>query len=127
MAEPQRLPVQAVRQQLPRLSNYLSKTDYDRLEALLPLFTPAEASQADLAACLAQVATGRSTQEQLADFRALRGRLRQAARLPEALKVDIQGTTRATNAVKAAVGVKVVGAVDVDGDVGVVVGCDVVH
>src|SRR5215471_7149814 len=80
MAEPQMLPVHAVRQQLPRLGNYLSKADYDRLEALLPLFTPAEASQADLATCLDQVATGRTTQEQLADFRAFRGRLRQAAR-----------------------------------------------
>jgi hypothetical protein len=70
MAERPILSVAAVKQQLPRLENFLSKADFDRLEALLPLFTPQQASKADLAACLATVAAGRTTQEQLADFRA---------------------------------------------------------
>src|SRR5262245_17873246 len=79
MAERPILSVAAVQQQLPRLEDVLSKADFDRLEARLPLFTPQQTSKADLAACLATVAAGRTMQEQLADFRAFRQRLRRAA------------------------------------------------
>jgi hypothetical protein len=91
MAERQIMSVVDVKRQLPRLKEMLSKADFNRLEALLPLFTPKHASKASLAACLDTVATGRTTQEKLADFRALRQRLRQAARkarLSLTLEVD---------------------------------------
>ena len=74
MAEPQILAIADVKQQLLRLNEWLSKADFDRLEALLPLFKPRQASKALLADCLNTVATGRTMQEQLADFRAFRRR-----------------------------------------------------
>ena len=91
MAEQQILSATTVKQQLSRLSNVLSKADFDRLEALLPCFTSRQAPQANLAACLDAVAPHRTAQEQLADFRAFRQRLQQAARkagLRLALQVD---------------------------------------
>jgi uncharacterized protein YjbI with pentapeptide repeats len=69
-----------MRRHLPRLHEALSKADYDRLEALLPLFVHEENTQAGLAACLDCLMPGRSPQDQLAAFRALRQRLRKATR-----------------------------------------------
>jgi hypothetical protein len=73
------LPVADLRQHLPRLGNFLSKADFDRLTAILPFFKSQQASKAALSACLGAIATGPTTQEQMADFRAFRQRLRQAA------------------------------------------------
>ena len=78
MAEAQILPVADLRQHLPRLGEFLSKADFDRLTAILPFFKPQQASKALLSACLDAIATGRSPQEQMADFRAFRQRMRQA-------------------------------------------------
>lgn len=94
MAEPQIVPVAAVTQDLARLDAFLSKADYDRLQALLRLFTPGQAAKVDLARCLNAVSPGRATREQLDDFRAFRQRLRQSVKkagLALALEVDSKG------------------------------------
>jgi hypothetical protein len=91
MAEAQILPVANLRQHLPRLGEFLSKADFYRLTAILPFFKPQQASKALLSACLDAIAVGRTTQEQMADFRAFRQRLRQASRkagLKLTLEVD---------------------------------------
>ena len=79
MAEAQILPVADLRQHLPRLGNFLSKTNFDRLTIILPFFKPQQASKTLLSACLDAIATGRSPQEQMEQLRAFRQRLRQAA------------------------------------------------
>jgi hypothetical protein len=89
MVETLILPVADIRQHRPRLGEFLSKADFDRLTAILPFFRPQQASQALLSACLDVIAASRSPQEQMADFRAFRQRLRQAVRKAE-LKLTLE-------------------------------------
>ena len=91
MADQQILSAATVRTQLSELNEFFSKADFDRLEAVLPHFKPKQASKANLAHCLDIIAPNRTPQEQLADFRAFRQRLRQAAtkaKLGLVLQVD---------------------------------------
>ena len=70
----------AVRHQLGKLDDVLSKGDVERLDKILPLFeNDDEAPVASLAACLARLNAGSDVQQRLADFRSLRHRLKNAA------------------------------------------------
>ena len=68
MAEAQILPVADLRQYLPRLGNFLSKADFDRLTAILPFFKPQQASKALLSACLDAIAMGRTPRRKWQTF-----------------------------------------------------------
>ena len=71
--------VAIVRQRLIQLENTLSKNDLDRLEAILPLFGNNQNPEAPLADCLELLFSESTTQNPLADFRAFRSRLKDAA------------------------------------------------
>ena len=78
-SRPRLLPPDAVRQRLTKLTDFLSKGDFERLEKILPLFENDQNSEASLVECLERLFSGSTPQNRLADFRAFRFRLKDVA------------------------------------------------
>ena len=89
------LPAAVVRQRLLKLDYELSKADIERLEKILPLFSNDENSEASVAKCLERLFGDSTTQNPLADFRAFRSRLKDAAaRVGLRLELEVDSKKR---------------------------------
>ena len=90
------LTVTAVRERLKKLNNDdFSKVDFERLDEILPLFDDDESPVASVADCLDRLNAGSDVRRRLADFRALRHRLKTAtAKVGMGLELSVDSKKR---------------------------------